>query len=114
MTEGKSREITAAERTSEVENSRPEMPAEGTLVNLVSQSLQRLDLLVELHGKYILDPDFQPIIAKPKEFCNFEVNKQLIYLKKHEMRVLCIPKVVIQGQSAREVVISEAHSVLGQ
>ena len=112
--EGESRNETAAESTgkAEKENSGSEMPAEGTLVNLMSQSLQGLDLLAELCGKYILDPDFQPIIAKPKEFHNFEVDSQLIYLKKYEKRVLCIPKIVIQGQSAWEVVISEAHSVL--
>ena len=78
----------------------PIVPVEGTLLNIVSQSLEGLDLLSELRGKYELDPVFQPIIAKPKDFRNFEVDGQLIYLKASEKRVLCIPKVVIQGRSA--------------
>ena len=85
---------------------------DNTFLNIVSQSAQGLDLLTELRGKYELDSAFQPIIAKPKDFRNFEVNDQLIYLKTAERKVLCIPKIVIQGRSAREIVISEAHSML--
>ena len=69
-----------------------------SLLSIMSQGLQGIDLPVEVHGKYVLDPAFQPIIAKPKDFCNFEVNEQLIYLKRQEGRVLCIPKVVINRQ----------------
>lgn len=45
-----------------------EQAVEGTLLNIVSQSLQGLDLLAELHGKYEQDAMFKPIIAKPNEF----------------------------------------------
>ena len=84
----------------------------STLFDLASQSMQGLDLLAELRGKYELDPTLQPIIARPKDFRNFEVDEQLIYLKTQGKQVLCIPKVVIQGRSAHEIVISEAHSLL--
>ena len=87
-------------------------PAEGTLLNIVSQSLQGLDLLVELKGKYGSDIFFRSIINKPNDFRNFEVKEQLIYLKKEDTRVLCIPKIEIQGRSVREIVIAEAHSML--
>ena len=83
-----------------------------TLLNIVSQSLQGLDLLAEIRGKFELDPTFQPIIARPKEFRNFKVDGQLVYLKKQGKRVLCIPKMMIQGHSAYEIVILEAHSLL--
>ena len=82
------------------------------LMNIVSHSLQGLDLLAELCGKYELDPVFQPIIAKLGDFWNFEVDGQIVYLKRKDTRILCIPKVVIQGHSAQELVISEAHSML--
>ena len=82
------------------------------LVNIVSQSLQGLDLLAELCGKYELDPTFKSILARPKDFRNFEVDEQLIYLKTQGKRVLCIPKVMIQGRSTHEIVISEAHLLL--
>ena len=84
----------------------------NTLLSIVSQSLQGLDLLAELRGKFELDPAFQPIIAKPKDFRNFEVDGQLVYLRAQGKRVLCIPKIAIQGRSAHEIVISEAHSLL--
>ena len=78
----------------------------------MSQSLHGLDLLVEFHGKYGLDLTFQDILAKPNEFQNFEVEEHLVYLKKSEQKLLCIPKIEIQGCSACEIVISEAHSML--
>lgn len=37
---------------------------------------------------------------------------QLIYLKEAKRRLLCIPKVLVRGRSAREIIISEAHSLL--
>ena len=55
---------------------------------------------------------FQAILDKPNEFRKFEVNNQLIYIKDKDRQVLCVPKVLIQGRSARELVISEAHSML--
>ena len=86
--------------------------ADSTLLSIVSQGLQGLDLLAEIRGKFELDPAFQPIIARPKDFRNFEVDEQLVYLKAQGKRVLCIPKILIQGRSAHEIVISEAHSLL--
>lgn len=94
------------------EDTTPAVPTTGTLIDIISQSLQGIDLPAELRGKYELDPTFQPIIAKPKDFRNFEVEGQLIYLKGQGRRALCIPKIAIKGRSAREIVISEAHSML--
>ena len=85
---------------------------EKLLLTMVTHSLDGLDLLTELHRKYEQDSVFQPIMAKPSEYRNFEVNGRLIYLKIADRKVLCIPKVVIKGHSAREIVISEAHSIL--
>jgi hypothetical protein len=78
----------------------------------VSSSNEGIDLLKELTGKYINDPFYEKIINKPNEFRNFEVENSLVYLKEKDSKVLCIPKVVIRGRSAREIVISEAHSML--
>ena len=86
--------------------------AEGLLLNIASQSLQGLDLLAELRGKFAADPAFQPILERPNDFRNFEVKGQLVYLKVEDKTLLCIPKIMIQGRSAREIVISEAHSML--
>ena len=80
--------------------------------SLLSRSTLGIDLVDGLRGKYSSDPYFQLILEKPNEFRNFEVENRVIYLKSAERRVLCIPKVLLQGQSARELVISEAHSML--
>jgi hypothetical protein len=82
------------------------------LVDFVSSSNEGVDLLKELTGKYISDPFYEKIIKKPNEFRNFVVENDLVYLKEKETKVLCIPKVIIRGRSAREIVISEAHSML--
>ena len=71
-----------------------------------------IDLKTKLQGKYTGDPFFQAILEKPKEFRNFEYKEQLIYLKEYDRHLLCIPKVLIQNRSAREIVISEAHLML--
>ena len=85
------------------------LEAEGSLL---AQGRMGIDLMSELQGRYNEDPFFRTILDKPKEFRNFEAKEQLIYLKKDDRRVLCIPKVLIKGRSAREIVISEAHSML--
>ena len=93
---------------------RPNM-AQGpntSLVNILSWSNVGLDLLDELQGRYHQDPVFQAILQRPSDFWNFKVMDQLIYLRESEQKVLCIPKVLIQGWSTQEIVISEAHSLL--
>ena len=79
---------------------------------LLTQSNLGVDFLSELRGAYDKDPMFRVILEKPNEYRNFEVDDRLIYLKESERRVLCIPRALIQGRSAREINISEAHSLL--
>ena len=81
-------------------------------MSLLTKSSLGIDVLSEIRGKYSHDPFFRVFLEQPKDFRNFEEKDQLIYLKEHEKRVLCIPKILIQGRNAREIVISEAHSML--
>jgi hypothetical protein len=96
----------------ETEGASTSNPSDTALADLVSSSHGGIDLLSELHKNYHKDPLFDLILKKPTEFRNFEVENGLVYLKEKESRLLCIPKVLINGQSAREIVISEAHSLL--
>ena len=80
--------------------------------SLLTQSSLGIDLLSEIRGNYNIDPFFRVILEQPKDFRNFEEKDQLLYLKEHEKRVLCITKILIQGRNVREIVISEAHSML--
>ncbi len=79
---------------------------------LLTQSNLGLDILSEIQGKYDKDPFFRVILEKPNDFRNFEIKNQMIYLRENDRRVLCVPKILIQGRNAREIIISEAHSML--
>ncbi len=52
------------------------------------------------------------MISSPKEFKNFSIENGLIYLKENGITRLCIPNIIVQGRNAREIVITEAHSLL--
>jgi hypothetical protein len=93
-----------------VPNHTPE--SDTSNLTVMTQMSLGIDILAELRGKYNEDPLFRVILEKPNEFRNFVVSNRLIYLKENDRQVLCIPKVMVQGRSAREIVISEAHSML--
>ena len=84
---------------------------ETSLLDVVKSDAE-LDLLKELQGKYKDDPLFKSIIEKPKEFRNFEIKNDLLYLKTDGKSLLCIPRIITKGRSLQEIVISEAHSLL--
>ena len=81
-------------------------------MSVLSQGNLGIDILSELRDTYSDDPFFRLILEKPSEFRNFEVKDKLIYLKNNDRHMLCVPKTLIQGRSAREIIISEAHSML--
>lgn len=64
---------------------------------LLAQDNLGVDLMSKLKGRYIKDTFFQTVLNKPKEFRNFEHKEQLVYLKDNDRKVLCIPKVLLQG-----------------
>ena len=84
---------------------------EATLINTLETEAS-LDLTKEIKGQYQNDPVFKPIINKPKDYRNFEIDDNLIYLKLNGKRLLCIPKILIKERSIHEIIIGEAHSIL--
>ena len=84
---------------------------EATLVNAL-ETEAGLNLPKELKGQYQNDPAFKMIMDKPKDFRNFEVKDDLIYLKSNGKNLLCIPKILIKERSVHELIIAEAHSIL--
>ena len=81
-------------------------------IPLLVQNGPGIDLLKELRGRYAEDPFFKVVLGQPKDFRNFECKEGLVYLKENDRRVLCIPKLLVKERSTREIVISEAHSIL--
>ena len=85
---------------------------DASLLDIVSASNTGIDLINELQGQYINNPVFKEILNKPKDFWNFELDNNIIYLKEFEKGLLCIPNILIKGRSVHEIIISEAHSIL--
>ena len=90
----------------------PELTKQPTLADMLTTCHDGIYLVNNIHGNYKQDSFFRKIIEKPKDFQNFEVKNGLIYLKEQENRLLCIPKILVHGRNAHEIIISEAHSLL--
>ena len=90
----------------------PLIRQEFVVTPLITESAIGIDMLAELRGQYENDLTFRSILDKPAEFRNFKVEDGLLYLKENDRHLLCIPKLLIKGRSAREIIISEAHSLL--
>ncbi|KAJ3885113.1 hypothetical protein GG344DRAFT_29893, partial [Lentinula edodes] len=84
----------------------------AAFISILSKSNESFNLHSALKGRYKEDPLFKKILESPKDYHNFEVIKDLIYLKQKEAQVLCIPRIIIDSRSVQEIIISEAHSLL--
>ena len=65
-----------------------------------------------LKGRYGDDPMFKPILENPSNFTNFEINDGLIFFRSEGVIRLAIPDVKVNGQSVREMIIRQGHSIL--
>ena len=65
-----------------------------------------------LKGHYKEDPAFKPILDNPSNFTNFEIKEGLIFFRSEGMTRLTIPDISINGQSVRENIIHQGHSIL--
>jgi len=65
-----------------------------------------------LKGRYQEDPSFKPILDNPDNFTNFEIRNDLIFFRSEGSTRLAVPDVKINGQSVRESVIRQGHSIL--
>jgi transposase InsO family protein len=82
------------------------------LIEVIADGTPSFNLPFCLRNRYEEDPFFKNILEAPKEYKNFELEGGLIFLKVDNKRLLCIPRIVVEGRSAQEVVISHAHSLL--
>jgi len=70
------------------------------------------DLIRGMKHKYNQDPFFKGILDSPSDYRNFELSDGLIRIRLRDRTLLCIPNLMIKGRNAREIVISQAHSLL--
>lgn len=103
----------SASESNNQQNENPEKAKTNmSLISIISESTEGIDLLKELKGKYSLDPEFKHIFEKPHEFQNFKVTDGLVYININGKKLLCIPKILHDARNIREIVILEAHSLL--
>lgn len=84
------------------------------LIQHLAESGENINLPTMLRGRYNEDKFFTIILKAPKDFKNFRYEKSegLMYLKEKDNEYLCIPNVIVNGRSVREILIEHAHSLL--
>ncbi|TFY62432.1 hypothetical protein EVG20_g6704, partial [Dentipellis fragilis] len=82
------------------------------LTSVLAQGNPDFDIPTCLQGRYTDDPFFQLVVSNPDHYTNFEIKDGLIFLKDSGRRIFCIPDIKIGGRNVRELVISQAHSIL--
>ncbi|OSC97100.1 hypothetical protein PYCCODRAFT_1377845, partial [Trametes coccinea BRFM310] len=99
--------------TTEASGDQPSEKSAATLLTYLAENPDGIDLTATLKGRYGEDVFFRRILEAPKAYKNFHVHEDgLIYLHEQGRDVLCIPSILYNGRSVREVVISHAHSLL--
>ncbi|RPD70278.1 hypothetical protein L226DRAFT_444783, partial [Lentinus tigrinus ALCF2SS1-7] len=97
---------------SEYENVEPAVQIAHGFMQHLSESTEGLDLVAVLKGRYGEDQFFAQILENPKHFKNFDLKEGLVFIRDANKCLLCVPKILINGRSAREIVIRHAHSIL--
>ncbi|KAJ3558320.1 hypothetical protein NP233_g11530 [Leucocoprinus birnbaumii] len=87
-------------------------PDTPSLVNLIHSAPAGIDVLSAIQNQYCEDPLFKPIAISPKEYKNFRLDNGLLLINIQGSERLCIPDVKINNRNVREILISEAHSLL--
>lgn len=82
------------------------------LIDVIAEGKPGFEFPQCLKGRYVEDKFFELIVQRPDEFKNFEVKDDLVFIKTEGRKLLCIPRVLIEGRSAQEIIISHAHSIL--
>ncbi|KAJ3999606.1 hypothetical protein F5050DRAFT_1534610, partial [Lentinula boryana] len=83
-----------------------------SLISVLSSKSSGFDVIEAVRGKYMSDPDFRTVMEKPKEFQNFVAQDGILHIKLENWTLLCIPRILIEEKSIRELIIDEAHSLL--
>src|ERR1700743_555674 len=65
-----------------------------------------------IKNRYNEDKFFAPILTNPDEFTNFIVRDGLIFFISEGMERVAVPDVLVNNQKVREILISQAHSIL--
>ncbi|KAI9070207.1 hypothetical protein FKP32DRAFT_1539582, partial [Trametes sanguinea] len=84
----------------------------STLLEHIASADGGIHLETVIKGRYDEDPFFRPILANPRQYKNFEVKDEMIYLRDQGRELICVPRILVNGRSVREIAIAHAHSLL--
>ncbi|KAE9384838.1 hypothetical protein BT96DRAFT_950271 [Gymnopus androsaceus JB14] len=107
-------------KLADLTNHIPDQPSEKSgpvidppsLTHVVSSGRTGINVEQVVRDNYSNDSVFRDIIAKPKDYRNYEVIDQTVYLKLIDRTLLCIPDIFVNKRKLREILIDEAHSLL--
>ncbi|KAF9257611.1 hypothetical protein L218DRAFT_879069, partial [Marasmius fiardii PR-910] len=86
----------------------------NSFIDVVTAATGGLTIQSLIRNKYSDDTFFKKILESPKDYRNFLVTPDgLVFLKHSDsLKVLCIPRILVNQQSIQELIIAEAHSLL--
>ena len=90
----------------------PPTTQESQFLEFLADNTEGINLLHVLQGRYSEDKFFDSILANLKHYKNFVVKDGLVFLRDSQRSLLCVPNILVNGQSVRELVIRHAHSLL--
>ncbi|KAI9068658.1 hypothetical protein FKP32DRAFT_1543961, partial [Trametes sanguinea] len=90
----------------------PAITSGDLFLDHLSENTEGVDLLQAIRGRFDEDEFFAKILEAPKNYKNFRVEDGLVFVRDRGQERLCVPRVIINGRSAHEMVISHAHSLL--
>ena len=82
------------------------------LTDVVADGNPEYNLPSCLVGTYDDDKFFGPVMKHTDRYAQFEQYDGLIFISNSDHRILCIPDIMIGSCRAREIIISQAHSIL--
>jgi hypothetical protein len=87
--------------------------SDDEFLGIIGSKFNGINVMNVIRNNYPEDPFFKCVLAAPNQFQNFKLQEKLLYLTDHGCEVLCIPKkITFKGRTLRELIISEAHSLL--
>lgn len=78
-------------------NDTPSLKDDQSLLGHISERHSVMNLIFILCNRYAHDSLFRKVLAKPKDFHNFELRDGLIFIKFEDHELLCIPDYIYKG-----------------
>jgi hypothetical protein len=89
------------------------MEATNNRIQILDVHINGSSIMEDIRLGYPQDTIFSKILEHLSHHANFSIHNGLIYFKKHDTLVLCIPRVIVKGYRLTEAIIDHGHMSLG-